>query len=820
MRRLATLGFVVAAAALALTAQQPLSITTTSLPPAIYGQQYPPVTLNTSGDPGPFQWSIVPVTNYGPPPPGFVVGSGPNSLTQGTFCYGFNNQNGSATCSGNVQAPLGSYTFMVRVFSYTTEQSAQQMYTLQVVQPLQFVTGSPLPTATANTFYSKQLQIAGGTTGQDGAQFTWSVIAGSLPAGITLDANTGLLSGPVSNAAVPSTFTVQVTDLQANVSIARDFAIDVVGNIAITTSSVPNATLGQQYPPFQFEAVNLPPGYIWSVLTTTPLPAPFSLSSSGLLTGSGGATGIFPFTVLLTNALTSSASLPAVSRNFILYVTLRPLGIREATLAPGATQNIPYTASLTAVGGLPPYAWSFAILNPQGLTINPSTGAISGTPPNAGTFTIPVTLRDAAGGVFSKSFPFNVGPALSITTTSLPNGALNVFYSATPAATGGATPCCHWELSGTLPPGLSLNPVNGQISGTPTTEGTFPFTLKATDSFGTTATKALTIVIGHMLAIVTSSLPDGSVTQSYVQTLAAANGTPNYTWSIASGTLPAGLQLNGATGVIRGTPTSAGTFTFDVLVTDATQAVARRTLTIRIQLLISPDTLSGTALTAFSQTVTATGGTPPYTWSSGALPAGLQLHSATGLVDGTPGVAGTSQVAFSVSDANGLTGTRTIAITISQPPPPAATIGVGTTTQPAVSLTTGAPYASDITGVITLTFVSSAGGTDGGEARFSDGTRSLQYTVPATKQAAIFTGTPAIVTGTVAGTITLTVSMSAGGQDITPSPAPTKTITIDPAVPVISSVTLQQVTGGINVVVTGYSNTRELSSGSFTFTAV
>ena len=106
--------------------------------------------------------------------------------------------------------------------------------------------------------------------------------------------------------------------------------------------------------------------------------------------------------------------------------------------------------------------------------------------------------------------------------------------------------------------------------------------------------------------------------------------------------------------------------------------------------------------------------------------------------------------------------------------------------------------------------------------RFSDGTASLQYIVRPNATQAIFptisNGTPAVLTGTVAGTITLTANMSAGGQDITPSPAPTKTITIDAAVPVITSVTLQQVTGGLTVVVTGYSNTREVSSGSFTFT--
>jgi hypothetical protein len=111
-------------------------------------------------------------------------------------------------------------------------------------------------------------------------------------------------------------------------------------------------------------------------------------------------------------------------------------------------------------------------------------------------------------------------------------------------------------------------------------------------------------------------------------------------------------------------------------------------------------------------------------------------------------------------------------------------------------------------------------GVDGNEARFSDGTRSLAFTVPANTTQATFPTAPnaAILPGTVAGTITLTASMSAGGQDITPSPAPIKTITIDPAVPVITSVTLQQVSGGLSVVVKGSSNTRDVSSGSFTFT--
>jgi hypothetical protein len=195
----------------------------------------------------------------------------------------------------------------------------------------------------------------------------------------------------------------------------------------------------------------------------------------------------------------------------------------------------------------------------------------------------------------------------------------------------------------------------------------------------------------------------------------------------------------------------------------------------------------------------------------------LQLNAASGVISGTPGAGGTSQVGFTATDANNLTGTKTIAITIILPPTPPTTISTGSTTQPAVSVTLGAPYPLEIDGFLTLTFASSVGGTDD-MVRFSDGSRHLEFIVRPNTTQAIFTATnPAVLTGTVAGIITLTGSMSAGGQDITPAPAPTNTITTTAAVPVITSVTLQQVTGGISVVVSGYSNTREVSSGSFTF---
>jgi hypothetical protein len=629
----------------------------------------------------------------------------------------------------------------------------------------------------------------------------------------------GTFSGTAPSANGSFTFAVQVTDQITNQTAAGQFTINIGGGVAIVTTALPNATVNQLYS-FQLISSGAPKP-IWTLQQGSLLPIGFSLPTDGLLTGLSSATGEFTFTVQLADRQVAGID----TRTFNLFITLGPLGIAEPAL-PNANQNLPYQATLTPVGGLPPYTWSFDVANPQGLSIDANTGVITGTPKTPGGFPIPVSLHDSTGSVFSLTYTLTVFPAVSVTTTSLANGAPGTPYLDRLAATGGSLPYTWTVSAGNLPPGLGLTATNGQISGTPTAAGTFPFTVQVKDFIGGTATKALSITVGAGLIITTTSLPGGALTQPYSQTLASTGGLLPVTWSIASGALPPPLTLDGTTGIISGTPASTGNFSFVVLVTDARGAVARQSLSINIAnpILITTGNLSGDVLVAFSQTLAATGGTPPYTWSiaSGTLPGGLQLDGITGVISGNPSPGGTSQVTFTATDARGLTGSKTITVTIIAPPTPAVSIGLGTTTQPAVSLSTSAPYPLEITGFLTLTFASSVGSVDGQEARFSDGSRKVFFVVRANTTQGLFTtvsnGTPAILTGTVAGTITLTTSMSAGGQDITPSPAPTSTIATPAAVPVINSVTLQQVTGGVSVVVTGYSNTREVSSGSFTFT--
>jgi len=132
---------------------------------------------------------------------------------------------------------------------------------------------------------------------------------------------------------------------------------------------------------------------------------------------------------------------------------------------------------------------------------------------------------------------------LSITTQSLPDGKLNVPYSATLAATGGTLPYT-WSLNnGSLPTGLTLNSTSGLVSGVPTaTAAAMALTFTVTDAASSAQTNSanLTLTIAKGMSITTTSLPNGQVGSAYTTTLSATGGTAPVSWSLSGGTLPAG----------------------------------------------------------------------------------------------------------------------------------------------------------------------------------------------------------------------------------------------------------------------------------------
>ena len=262
--------------------------------------------------------------------------------------------------------------------------------------------------------------------------------------------------------------------------------------------------------------------------------------------------------------------------------------------------------------------------------------------------------------------------APTITTTSLASGTVGATYYVKLAATGGTTPYT-WSGTG-LPAGLQLG-TGGGLSGTPTTAGTSTVAVTLTDAAGQTATATLSVKINAALAVTTASLPAGTIGTAYSAKLAASGGTGTLTWSVTAGTLPAGLTLAG-NGQLTGTPTAAARSTVTVQVKDAVAAKATASLTITVTAASGPSITTsslpaGTAGAPYSQTLAASGGTPPYQWTATGLASELALTPG-GVLSGTPVAAGTSSIAVSVTDAAGAGAGATLPLTVN----PAAAAGL------------------------------------------------------------------------------------------------------------------------------------------------
>jgi hypothetical protein len=481
---------------------------------------------------------------------------------------------------------------------------------------------------------------------------------------------------------------------------------------------------------------------------------------------------------------------------------------------------------LAASGGATPYTYSHSGTLPAGLSLNTSTGAVTGTP--AATYTtanLVFSVKDGNNVVASttSTVSFTVGAAsanisatASTTAQNLTVGtAMTSFSPLTPS--GGATPYTY-SYTGTLPSGLSLNTSTGAVTGTPTaiyTTANLVFSVKDANNVVASTTSTVSFTVGaasaNISAIATTAaknLTVGTAMASFSPLTASGGATP-YTYSY-TGTLPAGLSFNTSTGTVTGTPTAAyATANVVFSVKDANNVVASTTSTVSFTVTAMPagyfvqdgltwmpvtfyDTWAnantyctttiingqsgwrlptqaelnalytsgamygrgysyspqftwssasygtsyhwglyydettdyglveyiydgfngfvscvrvnevrayttaqnltvGTAMTSFSP-LTASGGATPYTYSyTGTLPAGLSFNTSTGAVTGTPTATyATANLVFSVSDANNVVNstTSTVSFTVVVPHISA------TATTTAQSLTVGTAMAS------------------------------------------------------------------------------------------------------------------------------
>lgn len=620
---------------------QGLTITKTSLPYALNGVPYNEA-VDTAGGTPPYAWSI-------------TAGALPSAITIDPL---------TGDLTGTPGDAVGDFTFTVEVTdSATPSATATRDLTITLYDQLLITDPSPLPDAIKDQVYGPVTIAATGGTGNT----TWSITAGSLPTGLSIDANSGEISGTPTAAAGPYGFTVTVED-DANPpqTDTLDLTLNLYENIVITTASLPDAVVNLPYS-LQLSTTGGSTDLAWSL---TGGPASLSIdAATGVISGTppAGHAGSYTFTVDVTDNVTGATD----SRDYPVDVLL-VLRIATATL-PDSYVGATYNQTVTAVNGVPAYTWSWTGTTPSGLNIAAASGDITGTPDTAGdyTFTVEVLDSDTPAATDTKDFTIHIYEDLLITTATLPDGDVGTLYSAQVAATGG-TGDFAWSLSG-APASITIDAATGVISGTPVLgdEGAYTFTVDVTDNVtGDTDSQDFPVDIILTLYITTASLPDSYVTGTYNETLTAAGGVTPYTWSL-SGTLPSGLSLATATGVISGTPDTAGdyTFTVEVLDSDTPAATDSTGFTIHIDEELQITTTSPLPYAingiAYSETLSATGGTGPYTWSEagGALPTGLSLNS--GVIEGTPAdTANPYSVTVQVDDNGTPAQTDTLALSI------------------------------------------------------------------------------------------------------------------------------------------------------------
>jgi hypothetical protein len=273
------------------------------------------------------------------------------------------------------------------------------------------------------------------------------------------------------------------------------------------------------------------------------------------------------------------------------------LTIESSTMPTGQVQSV-YQASLMAKGGKAPYSWSVASGSlPAGLALTASTGAISGMPTETGASTFSAEVQDSSSPANSAEQTLTIQVSsltrLTIVTSSLPSGMMGSSYSQTLSSAGGTAPITWLISSGQLPSGLTLNRTTGAISGVPQQSGLSQFIVQATDSSTPTpetATQQLSITISGGVSITTNSLPVADLGVTYSATASASGGTAPYTWSVTSGSLPPGINFGAANGTFSGTPTSAGSYPFQLQVKDANSITATASLSITVN---SPQTGCG-----------------------------------------------------------------------------------------------------------------------------------------------------------------------------------------------------------------------------------
>lgn len=642
-----------------LVVSQPLAMAGPStLPAATVGQSYGPITFQaTGGFPAAYIWQLA----SGALPAGLglslagVLSGTPAPGSAGTAGFTLQVYDGVST----VKAP---YTLTVQAATAT----------LGIVSPLSLPSGAEL-----NPYGPVTFTATGGTGG-----YTWS--ATGLPPGLTMS-SAGVLSGS------PGLFVAGAYTVVATVHDSSGSAATL--SLPLTMHTAPAlaapfppaiAEVGVPYGPFTLNIGGGVAPYTFTALSG--IPAGIALTAAGVLSGTPapGSQGSYNPMVRVTDSLGNTAT---GGFNIAVSPDPSPLSITGPAALPNGSENAAYgPVAFATSGGSGTLSWSATGL-PAGLTMS-AAGVLSGTPATGshGSYGVNTAVHDANGRTAAQALPLTINTgALAVGPATLPAGMVGVAYGpATLTASGGTAPYI-WAVSSGLPSGLALSP-GGILSGTPTAAsgGTYMLAVTVHDAAAASSTASWTLNIQTSTLSIApaASLPAGREGLPYSQvTFTASGGSGSgYTWSAAG--MPAGLSMS-AGGVLSGTPAlgSHGAYTVQLTVRDSSLNTASASAALTVYgipaLAFQPPLPPAQVGKAYSFTLTASAGMPPYTWSVvGSLPGGLAL-SAAGLLTGTPaaGSAGSYSLVITVADAQsyGFTTSVGLAIAASASSPAIAT---------------------------------------------------------------------------------------------------------------------------------------------------
>ncbi|MES2573213.1 MAG: putative Ig domain-containing protein, partial [Verrucomicrobiota bacterium] len=440
---------------------------------------------------------------------------------------------------GNIMGtPTSAGIFRVPVTAKSPFDLGSGILTIEIMDTL------PLPTIDGNA-------VANGTVGKQfkyqfgGFHIPGSISAEGLPPGLSFSTDQRNFSGVPTT---PGTYKVPIVATNSTGTVHAVLTIHISPSApqptpVLSSAAGAEATVGLPFS-YAITAANIPTAF-----AATNLPAGLSLDAkTGVISGTPVTPGTFVIGISASNFSGS------VSASLTLKVSSKPLSIPVilSGMRYRAQSRVPFAFRIVA--GNAPESFSATSL-PAGLTLNPITGEISGTPTMEGIYDVPVSATNAIGTGYAQLRIFIHDRAPRITSAIAVKAVESMPFKYTITANPKAS---YYSASG-LPPGISLNASTGILSGIPTTSGTYPVTVGASDSWGSVDAK-VSITVGKTLPqtpLIAGNAAVNAVRQ-YSFHYSISSGDPSVKFA-ASG-LPGGLKFDSRTGVISGIPSSEGIF--------------------------------------------------------------------------------------------------------------------------------------------------------------------------------------------------------------------------------------------------------------------